>query len=163
HQTAQARAILRGSDLARHADVINGRHVYEKASGQGHVAGDARSLLAKRLLGDLHDNVLTGLQHLRNELWAALRGAIAARELASLRARAEARPASAVTAATEASTIPAAAIGPLKARTRIVSDPRGIARTIVVSVLFARLMRRARFSRQEALGDFHGVFLARRR
>ena len=59
-EPAKARAILRTRDFARHADVINRRHVYEKTAGKRDVAGDARALFAERLLGDLDDDVLTG-------------------------------------------------------------------------------------------------------
>src|SRR6202035_3567047 len=75
-QTAKARTIFRRDDLARNAGVMNGRHVHEKTSGQSDVTGDARALFAERLLGDLDDYVLTGLEHFRNELRAARRAGV---------------------------------------------------------------------------------------
>ena len=65
-QTAQARAIFGGSDFAGNADVVNRWHVDQEAAGQRDVACDARAFLAEGLLGDLDDDVLAGLQHLRN-------------------------------------------------------------------------------------------------
>ena len=43
-------------------DVIDGRHVDHIAAGQGDVRGDARALLAERLLGDLDDDFLAFLE-----------------------------------------------------------------------------------------------------
>ena len=51
-------------DLARDADVLDGRHEDEIAAGQGHVGGDARPLLAERLLDHLHEHFLSRLEHL---------------------------------------------------------------------------------------------------
>src|SRR5438309_11577153 len=42
------------------------------------MAGDASSLFAERLLGDLDDHVLAGLQHFGNELGTARWGGMAA-------------------------------------------------------------------------------------
>src|SRR5713226_4055021 len=64
HQAPQARALLCGADLPRDADVVHGGHVHQVAAGQGHVAGDPRPLLAQRLLGDLHNDLLACPQHL---------------------------------------------------------------------------------------------------
>ena len=77
-ETAQARAIFGGDDFARDADVIDGGHVDQEAAGQRDVAGDARALFAERLLGDLDDDFLTGLQHFGNELRAARRTGVMA-------------------------------------------------------------------------------------
>ena len=49
-------------DLARNTGVIDRRHVNEKTSRQGNVAGDARALFANRFFGDLHQNFLALLQ-----------------------------------------------------------------------------------------------------
>src|SRR5260370_6992948 len=52
---------------------MNRRHVNEETTRQSDVAGNARALFAERLLGDLDDDVLAGLQHFGNELRAARR------------------------------------------------------------------------------------------
>src|SRR6202030_4133548 len=65
-------------DFARDTDVIDGRHVHEKTSGQSDVTGDARALFAERLLGDLDDYILTSLEHFGNELRAARRAGVMA-------------------------------------------------------------------------------------
>src|SRR6266849_6470305 len=46
-------------------------HVDQETARQSDVAGDARALFAERLLGDLDDDVLAGLQHFGNELGTA--------------------------------------------------------------------------------------------
>src|SRR5688572_19594146 len=61
---AQARALVAAVDLARDADVIDGRHEHQEAPWQRHVAGQARTLGAERLLGHLDDDVLAFLQQL---------------------------------------------------------------------------------------------------
>src|SRR5205085_11309862 len=45
----QANALLIAGNLARHADVIDRRHVNQIAARQGDVRGDARALLGNRL------------------------------------------------------------------------------------------------------------------
>ena len=45
-------------DAPRHADVIDRRHVDEKAPRQGDVAGDARPLAGDRVFRHLHDDLL---------------------------------------------------------------------------------------------------------
>src|ERR1700686_4746074 len=77
-EPAQTRAIIGAVDFARDADVIDGRHVHEKTSGQSDVTGDARALFAEGLLGDLDDYILTGLEHFGNELRAAGRAGVMA-------------------------------------------------------------------------------------
>ena len=72
-QVAQARALLGRGDAARDADVVDRGHVDQEAAGQGDVAGDARALFAQRLLGDLDDDFLAGLQHFGDELRPARR------------------------------------------------------------------------------------------
>src|SRR6202790_3599882 len=72
-KAAQTRAIIGAGDFARDTDVIDGRHVHEKTSGQSDVTGDARALFAERLFGDLDDYILAGLEHFGNELRAARR------------------------------------------------------------------------------------------
>src|SRR5271155_5812187 len=64
----QTRALFRGSDLARHAGVIQRRHIDQEAPGQRDVAGDARAFFAQRFLGDLYDDFLALLEHIRNQL-----------------------------------------------------------------------------------------------
>ena len=71
HQMPQARAFFRRSDFARDAGVIQRRHVNQETPRQRDVAGDARALLAQRLLGDLDDDFLALLQHVRDQLRAA--------------------------------------------------------------------------------------------
>ena len=61
---AQARAFVTAVDLARDADVIDGRHEDQKAARQRHVARQPRALRAERLLGHLHDDVLPFFQQL---------------------------------------------------------------------------------------------------
>src|SRR6059036_2461254 len=60
---------------------MNRGHIDKEASRQSDVAGDARALLAERLLGDLDDHVLAGLQNFGNELgtarWAGMAALIA--------------------------------------------------------------------------------------
>ena len=51
-------------DFARHAHVFERRHVDHVASRQRDVRGDARALLAQRLLGDLNDDLLAFLQQI---------------------------------------------------------------------------------------------------
>src|SRR6266702_4727069 len=70
---AQARAIFGRDNFARHSRVVDGRHVNQEAARQRDVARDTRALFAERLFGDLDDDVLTGLQHLGDELRTARR------------------------------------------------------------------------------------------
>src|SRR6266436_8290072 len=58
--------------------MVDRRHVHQEAAGQRHVASDARAFFAERLLGDLDDDVLAGLQHFRNKLRTARRSGVAA-------------------------------------------------------------------------------------
>src|ERR1700675_4133816 len=119
-------------------------HIDQEAAGQGDVAGDARAFFAERLLGDLNDHVLTGLEHFGNELrparWAgtaALRTAI--RPGAAGAAGTALEPpwgpatalvgASASSSATVASAIAPAATaeGTLKTGARVSTDAGGVA------------------------------------
>src|SRR5882762_2295813 len=50
---------------------MNRRHIDQEAARKRDVTGDACAFLAERLLGDLNDNVLSGLQHFGNQLWPA--------------------------------------------------------------------------------------------
>src|SRR5580704_7150357 len=77
-QTAEARTILGRDNFARNAGVMDRGHVHQEAARQSDVAGDARALFAERLLGDLDDHVLTGLQHFGNELRTARRAGMSA-------------------------------------------------------------------------------------
>src|SRR5215831_15102201 len=52
-------------------------HVHKETSRKSDVTGDARALLAEWLFGNLDDDVLAGLQHLRDELRPARSGRIA--------------------------------------------------------------------------------------
>ena len=58
----EALALLVGGDLAADADVRDGGHEDQEAAGKGDVRGDARAFLGDRLLGDLDENLLSGLQ-----------------------------------------------------------------------------------------------------
>ena len=53
-----------GLDLAGDAGVIDGGHEDEEATGEGDVRGDARTLLGDRLLGDLDEELLPGLEQI---------------------------------------------------------------------------------------------------
>src|SRR5882724_2336209 len=147
-QTAKPRTVFRGDDFARDAGVMNRGHVDQEATRQSDMAGDARAFFAERLLGDLDDHVLTGLQHLGNELRTARRAGTPAL-IASVLPRTAAGTAfetraawasatigtSATTvrssSAVVAATIPAtAAEGPLETRTRVAADARGTAREL---------------------------------
>ncbi len=146
NQPPQARAIFGRSDFTGHANVIDGRHIHKEAPGQRDVAGDARAFLAERLLGDLDDDVLAGLQHLGNQLRTARRSgvtalmALLAAGAAAFESRTAAgtpsppvRPAAAaaiVTAAVVAIASPTA-IGPLEAGARVTANARRIAREIL--------------------------------
>jgi hypothetical protein len=57
----EALALLVGGDLAADADVGDGGHEDQEAAGQRDVRGDARALLGDGLLGDLDENLLSGL------------------------------------------------------------------------------------------------------
>src|SRR5215207_1010159 len=57
-ELAQALALGVGLDLARDADVLDGRHVDEEAARERDVRGDARALRGDGLLGDLDDDLL---------------------------------------------------------------------------------------------------------
>ena len=59
---AQPPALVARFDLARHADVIDRRHVDQEPAGQAQVGRDARALGAERLLDDLDDDFLPFLQ-----------------------------------------------------------------------------------------------------
>ena len=50
---------------------MHGRHVNEEAAGKRDVTRDARAFFAERLFGDLDDDILTGLEHFRNQLGTA--------------------------------------------------------------------------------------------
>ena len=46
-------------DLARHADVFNGRHVNQETAGQGNVRSNASALFGDGFLGNLDQYFLT--------------------------------------------------------------------------------------------------------
>src|SRR6516162_2194314 len=58
----QAAPFIVARDLAGNTDVVDGGHVDQKPAGLRDVRGDARTFLAKWLLGDLDDNFLAFLQ-----------------------------------------------------------------------------------------------------
>src|SRR5256885_17104787 len=125
---------------------MNRGHIDKEAARQSDVAGDARTFLAERLLGDLDDHVLAGLQHFGNELgtarWAGMAALIATIvPRTTWPAAFESRPARASAAigtsatAVRASAAPtvasAAAERPLEARTWAAADAGGITREIL--------------------------------
>lgn len=59
----EALALLLVADALAHADVLDRRHVDDVATGEGHVAGDARALRADGALRDLDREALAFLQH----------------------------------------------------------------------------------------------------
>ena len=118
--TPQARAVFRGADAARHADVIDRGHVNQKASGQRDVAGDARAFFAERFLGDLDDDFFARLQHFGNQLRAAVRFVARVSVLRVLVRRGHRTPAAAASALRALS----AAHGPLKARAGLIGNAR---------------------------------------
>src|SRR2546421_3652931 len=124
-------------------------HVDQEATRQSDVAGDPGSLLAERLLGDLDNDILAGLEHLGNELRTARRARMApliapimsgpsgtAFETRSAAAGASAAIGTATTAVRASATAVVATVAPsaaeraLEARTRIAADTRGVAREI---------------------------------
>ena len=70
-QAAKARTIFRGKYFAGYAGVMNRGHVDQEAAGQSDVAGNACAFFAERLLGNLDDDFLAGLEHFRDELRTA--------------------------------------------------------------------------------------------
>ena len=54
--------VRRRDRLARHADVIDGRHEHQEAARHGDVRRDARAFLSERLLDDLDQDFLAFLQ-----------------------------------------------------------------------------------------------------
>src|SRR6266403_3448292 len=118
------------------------------------MAGDARAFLAERLLGDLNDHVLPGLQHFGNKLrtarWAGVSALIATVMPWAAGTAFESRPAwapaaigtsaTAVRTSTAAIRAPAAVVAatipattaerPLEARARVAADAGGTARKL---------------------------------
>src|SRR6266851_1467205 len=176
-KAAKPRTIFRGDNFARYPGVMDRGHVDQEAARQGDVAGDARALLAERLLGDLDDDILTGLEHFRNELRAARRAGISVMPTVMPRAARttafEARAASTVTAAAigtpaVAAVTSAAAERPLEARARVAADASGIARKILSRRAGSTTARTAGFAREQGDivfddGGFCGGFAGRRR
>ena len=58
----QPLALFIGRNLARDADMLDGRHVDDETARQSDVRRDARALLAERLFGDLNDDLLAFFQ-----------------------------------------------------------------------------------------------------
>src|ERR1700722_8548728 len=116
HQMAQTRALFCRSDFARHAGVVQRRHVNQIAAGQSDVAGDACALFAQRLFGDLYDDFLALLQHVGDQLRAP-------RLLRAVMSLAVLRTAATIVAATAVALPTASPRGVLPERAEIVSDP----------------------------------------
>src|SRR5690349_8344265 len=68
----QPHALFFRRNLPRHTSVIHGRHVNQKTPRQRDVAGDASTLLADRLLGNLHQDLLAFFQKVGDQ-WNVLR------------------------------------------------------------------------------------------
>jgi hypothetical protein len=105
---------------------MNRRHVDQEAAGQCDVAGNARSFFAERLLGNLDDDFLAGLEHFRDELRTAWSGVAAVMTAAGAAAFESLTPA--VAAAPIGTPAAIAPEGPLEARARVAPNARGIAR-----------------------------------
>ncbi len=60
----QTAAFAVGLDLAGYAGMVDGGHEDQEAAGERDVAGDASALLGDWLLGDLYEDLLTGLEEL---------------------------------------------------------------------------------------------------
>jgi hypothetical protein len=71
-------ALLVGGDLTRHADMVHRRHEDQEAARERDVAGDARTLLGNRLLGNLHQDFLPLLQQLTDDRQVAGLGVLPA-------------------------------------------------------------------------------------
>src|SRR5579883_2548273 len=141
NQAAKARAVFRRSDFAGDADVVDRRHINQEAARKSDVAGNPSALFPEGLLGDLDHDVLSGLEHFRNELRAARRPCVAAMMPAVMMAVPAARStieaASAAAIGTPATVIAVAAAvvsasatvasteWALEARARIPADTRG--------------------------------------
>jgi hypothetical protein len=76
-EATEARTVFGRDDFARDAGVMNCRHIDQEAARKSDMASDARTLLAERFLGDLHDDVLAGFQHFADELRTARRTGMA--------------------------------------------------------------------------------------
>src|SRR5271165_406353 len=69
----QPLALLFRVDLARHAHMVDGRHVHQEPSGKRDVTGDARALLGDRLLSDLDQDLLPFFQQVGDQRHGAVR------------------------------------------------------------------------------------------
>src|SRR6266849_557194 len=154
---------------------MNRGHVHQEAAWQRDVAGDARALLAERLLGDLDDHILAGPQHFGNELRTARRAGMASLITAvmpratgptAFETRSAAGASAAIGTATAAIRAPATAIKatvastaaerPLESRTRVAADARGVAREIFTRSRWAANARSTSFAREENYVVFDG-------
>jgi hypothetical protein len=146
---------------------MDGRHVDQESAGERDVAGDARTFLAERFLGDLHDDILTGFQHFADELRTARRAGMAVTTIVARTAgtagtafeswagrtraaitTAIGTAATAVGASTTAA-ITSTALRALETCARIAADAGGIAREIFARSGSAADARRARFAGEE--------------
>ena len=181
-EAAKPRAVFGGDNFARYPGVMDRGHVDQEAARQSDVAGDPRTLFAQGLLGDLNDDVLAGLEHFGNELWAARRTGTASLITtvlpgaagAALETRSAAAGASAAigtsatavgtsTAAIRASTTgiastvaSTAAERPLEARTRIAANAGGVAREIFTGRCWTANTWRPSFAGEENRVFFDG-------
>src|SRR5882762_7228955 len=132
---------------------MNRRHVDQEAARKRDVTGDACAFLAERLLGDLNDDVLSGLQHFGNQLrparWTGMTALIATvmpwAAGTAFESRATRAPAAVVSA-----TIPAAAAErPLETRARVAGNARGTARELFARSSSTTDARCASFARKK--------------
>src|SRR5262245_30808525 len=138
----EALALFIGRDLAGHAYVIDGWHVDQIAAGERDVRCDTRALLSKRLLGNLHQDLLTFAKQVGNQ--ACFRMAVRSRFL--LLCRSIASIASVSTISTIAGPATAAATTPLLRSMRHESIVGLIPHAnIRIGLLFAGLGRFALF------------------
>src|SRR5205085_1053254 len=76
-ELAQALPLTVRLDLARDADVFDGRHIDKDATGQSDVRSDARAFGRNRLFGDLHEYLLPLAQEVCDHRRAAITAASA--------------------------------------------------------------------------------------
>src|SRR5712692_764116 len=145
---------------------MNRRHVNKETARQSDVAGDAGTLFAEGFLGDLDDDILSGLQHFGDELRATRRTRTASLITTVRPWAAGAAFETRTTAVWAATTAIAATVaspapeGPLEARARIAADASGVPREIFARSRWTANARSASFDRQEdhVIFDDRGAF-----
>src|SRR5262249_4217088 len=156
---AEAGAVFSAGNLARHSDVIDGRHVNEEAAGERDVTGYAGALFAERFLGDLHDDFLAGLQHFADELGTTRTMVVSVMAMsvmltmatvttATVKAAAATVPAATIVTTAASPAVPASPERPLEARAWIAADAGGLTRKFALR-LVARMRRTSFAGKQE--------------